>query len=99
MLRVVNRAVLSQCWFHLILSPVYVRRDRIDARRYPLAVCVEAAWIYASTKVTKVIPENAMVAGQFLKQSLKLMSMSSDSIHDAVFLCAEKKEPHTCAID
>ena len=34
------------------------------------------------------------VAGQVLKQSLKLMSMSSDSIHDAVFLCREKGAAH-----
>ena len=49
--------------------------------------------IYASTNVTKVIPENAM-SPDVLKQSLKLMSMSSDSIHDAVFVCREKGAAH-----
>ena len=41
MLRVVKRAVLSQCWFH-VNSPVYVRRDRIDAGADIWAICVEA---------------------------------------------------------
>ena len=41
MLRVVKRAVLSQCWFHLN-SPVRVRRDRIDAGADIWAICVEA---------------------------------------------------------
>ncbi len=50
--------------------------------------------IYASTNVTKVIPAECDVAGQVLKQSLKLMSMSSDSIHDAVFVCREKGAAH-----
>jgi len=96
MLRVVKRTVLSQCWFHLN-SPVYVRRDRIDAGADIWAICVEARDIRIHQR-HESFPCESDVAGQVLKQSLKLMSMSSDSIHDAVFVCREKG-PHTCAID
>ena len=96
MLRVIKRAVLSQCWFHLN-SPVHVRRDRIGAGADIWAICVEARDIRIHTRHDSY-PRECDVAGQVLKQPLKLMSMSSGSIHDAV-LCAEKEGPHTCAID
>ena len=92
MLRVVKRAVLSQCWFHLN-SPVYVRRDRIDAGADIWAICVEARDIRIHQR-HESFPCESDVAGQVLKQSLKLMSMSSDSIHDAVFVCREKGAAH-----
>jgi hypothetical protein len=92
MLRVVKRAILSQCWFHLN-SPVYVRRDRIDAGAGAWAICVEARDIRIHQR-HESYPCECDVAGQVLKQSLKLMSMSSDSIHDAVFVCREKGAAH-----
>ena len=92
MLRVVKRAVLSQCWFPLN-SPVYVRRNRIDAGAGTWAICVEARDIRIH-QCHESYPCGCDVAGQVLKQSLKLMSMSSDSIHDAVFVCREKGAAH-----
>ena len=96
MLRVVKGAVLSQCWFYLN-SPVHVRRYQIEAGAGIWAIYAEARDIRIHQRHESYARE-CDVAGQVLKQSLKLMSMSSDSIHDAV-LCAEKKGPHTCAID
>ena len=92
MLRVVKRAVLSQCWFHLN-SPVYVCRDRIDAGTDIWAICVKAREIRIHQR-HESSPWECDIAGQVLKQSLKLMSMSSDSIHDAVFVCREKGAAH-----
>ena len=88
MLRVIKRPVLRQCWFHLN-SSVYVRRDRIDAGAGTWAICVEARDIRIHQR-DESYPCGCDVAGQVLKQSLKLMSMSSDSIHDAV-LYAERR--------
>jgi hypothetical protein len=92
MLRVVKRAVLSQCRFRLN-SPVYVRRDRIDAGADIWAICVEARDIRIHQRHESYLRE-CNVAGQVLKQSLKLMSTSSDTIHDAVFVCREKGAAH-----
>src|SRR5215208_3684825 len=92
MLRVVKRAVLSQCWFHRN-SPVHVRWDRIGAGADIWAICVEAREIRIHPR-HESYPRKCVVAGQVLKQPLKLMSMSSDSIHDAVFVCRERRAAH-----
>ena len=41
MLRVVKRAVVSQCWVH-VNSPSYLRWRRVDACADVWAICVEA---------------------------------------------------------
>ena len=92
MLRVVKHAVLSQRWFHLN-SPVHVRRDRIDAGADIWAIRVDARDISIHQRHESCACR-CDVAGQVLKQSLKLMSMSSDNIHDAVFVCREKGAAH-----
>ena len=70
-----------------------MRRDRIDAGADIWAICVEARDIRIHQRHESYARE-CDVAGQVLKQSLKLMSMSSDSIHDAVFVCREKGAAH-----
>ena len=87
MLRVVKRAVLSQCWVH-VNSSFYLRWRRIDAGADVWAICVEAREIRVHQR-RESYPCHC-VTRQILEQVLKLMFMSSDSIHDAV-LCAEKR--------
>jgi hypothetical protein len=87
MLRVVKRAVLSQCWVH-VNSSFYLRWRRIDAGADVWAICVEAREIRVHQR-RESYPCHC-VTRQILEQVFKLMFMSSDSIHDAV-LCAEKR--------
>jgi hypothetical protein len=89
MLRVVKHTVLSQCRFH-VSSPVYFRWRWIDAGADVWAICVEAHDVRIHQRY-EIYFRECDVAGQIYEQSLKLMSMSSDSIHYAV-LCAERRD-------
>jgi hypothetical protein len=74
-----------------------LRWRRIDAGADVWAIRIEARDISIQER-HEAYPWDGSVARQVHEQFFKLIFMSSDSIHDVV-LCAERKGPHTCAID
>ncbi len=87
MLRVIKRAVLSQCWFR-VTSSVYLHWRGIAACADVPAICVESRDI-SIHQCPESYPRDRNIARQLLEQLPKLIFVSSDSIHDAV--CVQRE--------
>src|SRR6478609_8287613 len=83
MLRVVERAVLSQCWFH-VNSPF---------------ICAGGGLAPELMFEQFVIPKTAVSPRHVLEQFFKLIFMSSDSIHDAVLCAERRGRTPARSID